>query len=74
MTVQELIELLETAPSDAKVLFAHQPAWPLYVEVESRFLEVDDDDEQLVDSNGSPVIYLIESSTGDRGYAPVDIT
>jgi hypothetical protein len=29
MTVQELIELLETVTSDAEVRRAHQPSWPL---------------------------------------------
>lgn len=80
MTVQELIERLQTADPDAEVLLAQQPNWPLRFTIHGVATGADLAGETECSEHGhyscdecaSAVVYIVEGDQPDHPYAPVE--
>ena len=80
MTVEELIERLSELDSQATVLLAHQPSWPLQFEIAGVAASEDWVADTRCDEHGSydcpvcrvpAVVYLVEGDVPQAGpYAP----
>lgn len=68
MKVYELIEMLQECDSDAEVLMAHQPSWPLQFTL--RGVATSEDIATGEEDYPGPIVYLVEGSHPDHPYAP----
>lgn len=71
MTVQELIDTLQSMSPEAEVRIAHQPGWPFELSV-GDVIEADVTDERDEVETDVQVVYLAEGR--QLGYLPAEVS